>query len=61
MPEGRPRWPIEPRTRSRRLIGYATRDPELMRLALTLPTTLDAGAGLSEAHLHSEDESGGMP
>jgi hypothetical protein len=32
-----------PRTRSRQLIGYVTRDPELMRLALTLTHVLDAG------------------
>jgi hypothetical protein len=30
-----------PRTRSRRLIGYVTRDPEVMRLALMLADTVD--------------------
>jgi hypothetical protein len=30
-----------PRTRSRRLIGYVTRDPEVMRLALMLADTTD--------------------
>ncbi len=32
-----------PRTRSRRLIGYVTRDPEVMRLALMLADAVDAG------------------
>jgi hypothetical protein len=32
-----------PRTRSRRLIGYVTRDPELMQLALMLAKVLDTG------------------
>jgi hypothetical protein len=37
--------PIEPppRTRSRRLIGYVTRNPEVMRLALMLAGVVDAG------------------
>jgi hypothetical protein len=37
--------PVEPppRTRSRRLIGYVTRDPEVMRLALTLADAVDTG------------------
>ena len=35
--------PVEPRSRSRRLIGYVTRDPDVMKLALTLPNTQDAG------------------
>jgi hypothetical protein len=30
-----------PRTRSRRLIGYVTRDPQVMRLALMLADTVD--------------------
>jgi hypothetical protein len=30
-----------PRTRSRRLIGYVTRDPEVIRLALRLADTVD--------------------
>ncbi|MGH3823661.1 MAG: hypothetical protein ACRDRA_12670 [Pseudonocardiaceae bacterium] len=36
--------PVEfpPRTRSRRLIGYVTRDPELIQLAVMLATVLDA-------------------
>ena len=37
-----------PRTRSRRLIGYVTRDPQVMRLALMLADTVD----------HSGDDSG---
>lgn len=32
-----------PRTRSRRLIGYVTRDRDLMQLALTLAKALDPG------------------
>jgi hypothetical protein len=32
-----------PRTRSRRLIGYVTRDPEVMRLALLLADVIDPG------------------
>ncbi len=32
-----------PRTRSRRLIGYVTRDPEVMRLALMLVDLVDEG------------------
>lgn len=32
-----------PRTRSRRLIGYVTRNPELVQLALMLTKVLDAG------------------
>jgi hypothetical protein len=32
-----------PRTRSRRLIGYVTRDPEVMRLALLLADVNDPG------------------
>lgn len=37
--------PVEspPRTRSRRLIGYVTRDPEVIRLAVMLAKVLDAG------------------
>ncbi|MGH3785629.1 MAG: hypothetical protein ACRDRG_03565 [Pseudonocardiaceae bacterium] len=37
--------PIEPvpETRSRRLIGYVTRHPEVLRLALLLTDVLDAG------------------
>lgn len=32
-----------PRTRSRRLIGYVTRDPEVIRLALMVTGAVDAG------------------
>ncbi|MGH3526464.1 MAG: hypothetical protein ACRDQI_19755 [Pseudonocardiaceae bacterium] len=32
-----------PRTRSRRLIGYVTRDPEVMRLALLLADVVESG------------------
>lgn len=37
--------PVEspPRTRSRRMIGYVTRDPELLKLAVMLAKVLDAG------------------
>ncbi|MGH3883807.1 MAG: hypothetical protein ACRDRY_12920 [Pseudonocardiaceae bacterium] len=37
--------PVElaPRARSRRLIGYVTRDPEVIALAVTLADTLDEG------------------
>ncbi|MGH3874820.1 MAG: hypothetical protein ACRDSR_25505 [Pseudonocardiaceae bacterium] len=37
-----PEEPVEPRTRSRRLIGYVTRDPEVMQLARTLIHSRDA-------------------
>ncbi|MBV9164207.1 MAG: hypothetical protein JO281_22275 [Pseudonocardiales bacterium] len=38
-----PADPVEPgpRTRSRRLVGYVTRDPEVMRLALILADAVD--------------------
>jgi hypothetical protein len=41
-------FPVEPgepapRTRSRRLIGYVTRDPEVMRLALLLADVVEPG------------------
>lgn len=40
-----PDGPVEPtpRTRSRRLIGYVTRDPEVIALALTLADTVGEG------------------
>ncbi len=34
---------LAPRARSRRLIGYVTRDPEVIALALTLADTRDEG------------------
>ncbi len=34
---------LAPRARSRRLIGYVTRDPEVIALALTLADALDEG------------------
>lgn len=40
-------FPVDPPqqgTRSRRLIGYVTRDPEVMRLARTLPNMCEAGS-----------------
>ncbi|HEX5346875.1 MAG TPA: hypothetical protein VFW64_07200 [Pseudonocardiaceae bacterium] len=41
-------FPVEPgepapRTRSRRLIGYVTRDPEVMRLAMLLADVVEPG------------------
>lgn len=39
-----PEDPPRSRTRSRRLIGYVTRDPEVMRLARALSHTRDAGS-----------------
>lgn len=44
--------PVEsaPRARSRRLIGYVTRDPEVIALALTLADALDGGVGRGPDH-----------
>lgn len=47
-----PADPVEPppRTRSRRLIGYVTRDPEVMRLALILAEAVDDAADVGCDH-----------
>lgn len=51
--------PVEqaPRTRSRRLVGYATRDSEVMRLALWIAEILEGGDPAADDP-YADDESG---